>query len=291
MDDYTCPISMDLMADPVLAEDGHMYDLAFLLKWFATTTASTVKSPKTNEPMGKTCTRPWAFHKAYAAWAAAGGHPAPVPAGPYGKVPTPGPAALPQPVLPRAPQPVLRPILQVLLNCTDVHTTTRMRLPVGLTAYPRFRDAQNFAPMTLEDRMRAWTEDDARTIVKANFTLTFPRTHRQNVHYNFKAFLTTLLKCCNGNLWEIMRVSSTIRVVAVAPMRLRLCFTINAFLFIHGVRGETLSGVLNCLTLPMLHVLAQMNNAEALVPALRTKQRAVQVLTAHFTPLCTPVTQ
>ena len=289
MDDYTCPISMDLMVDPVLAEDGHMYDLAFLLKWFATTTAATVKSPKTNEPMGKTCTRPWAFHKTYAAWAAAGGHPTPVPAGPYGKVPS-GPAALP-----RAPTPAVvamvigRPMLQVLLNCTDVPTTTRMRLPVGHTAYPRFRDAQNFAPMSLDDRMHAWTEDDARAIVKANFALTFPRTRRQNGDYNFKGFLKTLLKCCDGNLWEMRRVSSTIRTVgAQGPMRLRLRFTINAYLFIHGV-GGTLSGVLNCLTLPMLHNLAQMNNAEALVPTLRTKQRAVQVLTTHFTPLCTPV--
>jgi len=93
----------------------------------------------------------------------------------------------------------------------------------------------------------------------------------------------------DDDLVNVLVYVKTIRVVAVAPMRLRLCFTINAFLFIHGVRGETLSGVLNCLTLPMLHVLAQMNNAEALVPALRTKQRAVQVLTAHFSPLCTPV--
>jgi len=55
MDDYTCPISMDLMADPVLAEDGHMYDLAFLQRWFATTTAPTVKSPKTNYPCHCPC--------------------------------------------------------------------------------------------------------------------------------------------------------------------------------------------------------------------------------------------
>ena len=287
MDDYTCPISMDLMADPVLAEDGHMYDLAFLLKWFATTTAATVKSPKTNEPMGKTCTRPWAFHKTYAAWAAAGGHPAPVPAGPYGKVPS-GPAALPQPGPAVVAMVTGRPMLQVLLNCTDVHTTTRMRLPVGLTTYPRFRDAQNFAPMPLDDRMRAWTEDDARAIVKANFTLTFPRTH-QNGDYNFKAFLKCLLTRCDGNLWEMTHVRSTFRVVAQGTtMHLRLINKINAYLFIRGVTNS-LDETLGRLTLPMLRDLAQMNNAEALVPTLRTKQRAVQVLTTHFTPLCTPV--
>ena len=289
MDDYTCPISMDLMVDPVLAEDGHMYDLAFLLKWFATTTAATVKSPKTNEPMGKTCTRPWAFHKTYAAWAAAGGHPTPVPAGPYGKVPS-GPAALP-----RAPTPAVvamvigRPMLQVLLNCTDVPTTTRMRLPVGHTAYPRFRDAQNFAPMPLADRMRDWTEDDARAIVKANFTLTFPRTRRQNGDYNFKGFLKSILKGCNGNLWEMTHVRTAFRVVAQGTtMHLRLINKINAYLFIRGVTNS-LDETLGRLTLPMLRDLAQMNNAEALVPTLRTKQRAVQVLTTHFTPLCTPV--
>ena len=290
MDDYTCPISMDLMADPVLAEDGHMYDLAFLQKWFATTTAATVKSPKTNEPMGKTCTRPWAFHKTYAAWAAAGGHPTPVPAGPYGKVPS-GPAALPQPAPARAPATAVvemvtgRPMLHLLLNCTDVHASTRLRVPMAMAP----RDAPNFVPMPLADRMRAWTEDDARAIVKANFALTFPRTRRQNGDYDFKGFLKTLLKCCNGNLWEMTHVRSTIRAVgAQGPMRLRLINKINAYLFIRGVTNS-LDETLGRLTLPMLRDLAQMNNAEALVPTLRTKQRAVQVLTTHFTPLCTPV--
>ena len=151
------------------------------------------------------------------------------------------------------------------------------------------RVALGFVPMPLDDRMRAWTEDDARAIVKANFTLTFPRTRRQNGDYNFKAFLKTLLKCCNGNLWEMTHVRSTIRAVgAQGPMRLRLRLTINAYLFIRGVQG-TLSETLGRLTLPMLRDLAQDNNAGGFVPALRTKQRAVQVLTAHFTPLCTPV--
>lgn len=306
MDDYTCPISMDLMADPVLAEDGHMYDLAFLLKWFATTTAATVKSPKTNEPMGKTCTRPWAFHKTYAAWAAAGGHPAPVPAGPYGKVPS-GPAVLPQPVLPRGPtgptgaagpargpasapavvdMSIGRPTLHLLLNCTDVHASTRLRVPMAMAP----RVALGFAPMPIDDRMRAWTEDDARAIVKANFTLTFPRTRRQNGYYDFKGFLKSILKGCHGgNLWEMMRIRTTFRVVVQGTtMHLRLTNTINAYLFIRGIKSS-MDETLGRLTLPMLRDLAQMNNAEALVPALRTKQRAVQVLTAHFTPLCTPV--
>ena len=84
-------------------------------------------------------------------------------------------------------------------------------------------------------------------------------------------------------------VRGTFRVVgAQGPMRLRLRLTINAYLFIRGVQG-TLSETLGRLTLPMLRDLAQDNNAEALVPTLRTKQRAVQVLTTHFTPLCTPV--
>jgi len=83
MDDYTCPISMDLMVDPVLADDGHMYDFQSLTKWFSTTTAPIIKSPKTNEPMSKSCVRPWGFHKAYKDWAEASGHPAPVPADPY----------------------------------------------------------------------------------------------------------------------------------------------------------------------------------------------------------------
>ena len=32
---YTCPISMELMKDPVMADDGHMYDLEFLVKYFS----------------------------------------------------------------------------------------------------------------------------------------------------------------------------------------------------------------------------------------------------------------
>jgi TPR repeat protein len=53
-DEYICPITHELPIKPVLAEDGKVYEEADILKHFASTTHSRVKSPMTNEFMGKT---------------------------------------------------------------------------------------------------------------------------------------------------------------------------------------------------------------------------------------------
>ena len=46
-----CPITQEVMTDPVLAEDGYVYDRKPLLQWFRT--QSTGTSPLTNAPMGR----------------------------------------------------------------------------------------------------------------------------------------------------------------------------------------------------------------------------------------------
>ena len=48
--EHVCPITRELMSDPVVAEDGNTYERAAIENWF--TTKST--SPLTNEPMGPT---------------------------------------------------------------------------------------------------------------------------------------------------------------------------------------------------------------------------------------------
>merc|ERR1711964_236700 len=46
--EFYCPISMCIMDDPVVSEDGHTYERASIMKWLETHS----KSPKTNMPMG-----------------------------------------------------------------------------------------------------------------------------------------------------------------------------------------------------------------------------------------------
>ena len=47
-----CPISCDVMSEPVLADDGHVYDRSTLDSWFAT---GATTSPLTNASMARTC--------------------------------------------------------------------------------------------------------------------------------------------------------------------------------------------------------------------------------------------
>ena len=47
-DDYMCPITTDLMADPVIATDGFAYERDAIECWFATGKQT---SPKTGEPL------------------------------------------------------------------------------------------------------------------------------------------------------------------------------------------------------------------------------------------------
>ena len=52
-DEFICPITSELPVDPVTAEDGRVYEKSALLEWFATKPEDEIKSPVTNEPMGK----------------------------------------------------------------------------------------------------------------------------------------------------------------------------------------------------------------------------------------------
>jgi hypothetical protein len=52
---FLCPISHEVMSDPVVAADGHSYDKSEIEKWFATGNRS---SPMTNSAMPSTTLRP-----------------------------------------------------------------------------------------------------------------------------------------------------------------------------------------------------------------------------------------
>ena len=46
--ELTCPITQELLIDPVLAEDGHTYERAAITRWFST---GNTRSPVTNEEL------------------------------------------------------------------------------------------------------------------------------------------------------------------------------------------------------------------------------------------------
>jgi hypothetical protein len=48
--EFACPITHDIMVDPVLANDGHSYERSAIERWYETHTTS----PVTNESIGKT---------------------------------------------------------------------------------------------------------------------------------------------------------------------------------------------------------------------------------------------
>ena len=94
MDDrYLCPITMELMHDPVLAADGFTYDRTSIESWFRFNPQDT-RSPKTNEPMDKHLMRSFEYYTTYKEWCAAHGHPEPAKATAFGLIsaPTPAPA-------------------------------------------------------------------------------------------------------------------------------------------------------------------------------------------------------
>ena len=49
-DEFLCPITLELMTDPVLAEDGHTYERSAITDWFANGNGL---SPKTQATMGR----------------------------------------------------------------------------------------------------------------------------------------------------------------------------------------------------------------------------------------------
>ena len=52
-EEYVCPITAELPIDPVTAEDGRCYERCAIEAWFVRQPQAMVKSPVTNEPMGK----------------------------------------------------------------------------------------------------------------------------------------------------------------------------------------------------------------------------------------------
>ena len=52
-DEYVCPITAELPINPVTAEDGRCYERCAIEEWFSKQPRPQVKSPVTNELMGK----------------------------------------------------------------------------------------------------------------------------------------------------------------------------------------------------------------------------------------------
>ena len=52
-EEYVCPITAELPIDPVTAEDGRCYERCAIEEWFVRQPQAQVKSPMTNELMGK----------------------------------------------------------------------------------------------------------------------------------------------------------------------------------------------------------------------------------------------
>ena len=47
--DFICPITQEIMRDPVIALDGHSYERTAITQWFG---LGRIKSPLTNAPLG-----------------------------------------------------------------------------------------------------------------------------------------------------------------------------------------------------------------------------------------------
>ena len=52
-DELVCPITQELPVDPVIAEDGRVYERQEMEQWLRSKAGQAVRSPVTNEPMGK----------------------------------------------------------------------------------------------------------------------------------------------------------------------------------------------------------------------------------------------
>ena len=52
-EEFVCPITQELPVDPVMAEDGRVYERSAITEWLEQRPGAHAKSPATNEPMGK----------------------------------------------------------------------------------------------------------------------------------------------------------------------------------------------------------------------------------------------
>ena len=67
-DHFICPITMSVMRDPVVAQDGHTYEKSAIVRWLRV--AERVTSPKTNLPMGSLLIENRAVQQMIAEWLA-----------------------------------------------------------------------------------------------------------------------------------------------------------------------------------------------------------------------------
>jgi len=51
-DNYLCPVTQELMVDPVMAEDGYAYERAAIERWFTQKQSNTGRQPQAPSPMG-----------------------------------------------------------------------------------------------------------------------------------------------------------------------------------------------------------------------------------------------
>jgi len=81
--------------DPVMAEDGFIYERSFIEKWFDT---GSIKSPKTLLQIGKSLFYPFEYYQARSAWAKSKGLPEPTKPAQYGLIGGTRPVAIPKPL-------------------------------------------------------------------------------------------------------------------------------------------------------------------------------------------------
>jgi hypothetical protein len=95
--EFLCPITLEVMRDPVLCDDGHSYERTTILRWLATNPTS----PTTRSPMSIATVRPnYALKAAIERWQR--NYPSAPPAG-YIAIPV---APVMQPLLPVQERPV-----------------------------------------------------------------------------------------------------------------------------------------------------------------------------------------
>ena len=134
--EYMCPITLSMMADPVVANDGHSYERAAIAHWLATHNTS----PQTREPMvSRELVPNHALRARIAAWRTQRGLD-PLPAR---WIPPQAPAPAPQQPEQRQPRPTALHLTneRMAVVCQAIHgvlnRAPHLRQTLGLAAAPR----------------------------------------------------------------------------------------------------------------------------------------------------------
>ena len=134
--EYMCPITLSMMADPVVANDGHSYERAAIAHWLATHNTS----PQTREPMvSRELVPNHALRARIAAWRTQRGLD-PLPAR---WIPPQAPAPAPQQPQQRQPRPTALHLTneRMAVVCQAIHgvlnRAPHLRQTLGLAAAPR----------------------------------------------------------------------------------------------------------------------------------------------------------